>query len=81
MVYYVIYYQISMGVIAKGAKCNVSDCDNDGIRSINTKKVEEAGLRVSSNNKKSVLCKTHYKEWKKETKNDRSLERARYDNF
>jgi len=70
-----------MGVIAKGAKCNVSDCDNDGIRSINTKKVEEAGLRVSSNNKKSVLCKTHYKEWKKETKNDRSLERARYDIF
>ena len=70
-----------MGVIAKGAKCNVTDCDNDGTRSINTARVEEAGLRVSSSGKKSVLCKTHYKEWKKETKDDRSLERARYDKF
>ena len=70
-----------MGVIAKGAKCNVSGCDDIGIRSINTAKVEDAGLRVSSSGKKSVLCKTHYKEWKKETKDDRSLERARYDKF
>ena len=70
-----------MGIIAKGAKCNVTDCDNNGVRSINTAKVEDAGLRVSSSGKKSVLCRTHYKEWKKETKSDRSLERARYDKF
>ena len=70
-----------MGIIAKGGKCNVSGCDDIGIRSINTAKVEDAGLRVSSSGKKSVLCKTHYKEWKKETKDDRSLERARYDKF
>tara|TARA_B100000953_G_C17866924_1_gene373512 strand:- start:275 stop:487 length:213 start_codon:yes stop_codon:yes gene_type:complete len=70
-----------MGIIAKGAKCSVSGCDNDGIRSINTAKVENAGLRVSASSKKSVLCKEHYKEWKKETKDDRSLERARYDIF
>jgi len=36
-----------MGIIAIGAKCNVSDCNYDGFRSLNTKKVEEAGLRVS----------------------------------
>ena len=41
-----------MGIIAKGAKCNVSDCNNDGFRSLNTKKVEEAGLRVSVSGKK-----------------------------
>jgi len=70
-----------MGIIAKGAKCNVSDCNNDGFRSLNTKKVEEAGLRVSVSGKKAALCKEHYKEWKKETKEDRSLERARYDKF
>ena len=70
-----------MGIIAKGAKCNVSECNNDGIRSINTSRVEDAGLRVSSSGKKSVLRKIHYKEWKKETKDDRSLERARYDIF
>ncbi len=70
-----------MGVIAKGAKCNVDGCTNDGVRSLNTKKVENAGLRVNSQGKKTVLCKPHYKEWKKESKDDRDLERARYDKF
>ena len=45
------------------------------------KKVEAAGLDVESSGKKSQLCKAHYKEWKKETKDDRELERARYDKF
>jgi len=70
-----------MGVVSKGAKCSVNGCDKDGARSLNTKKVEGAGLRVKTSGKKSVLCKEHYKEWKKETKDDRSLERARYDKF
>ena len=70
-----------MGVVAKGAKCNVDGCDKDGARSLNTTKVENAGLRVNSSGKKTVLCKEHYKEWKKETKDDRDLERARYDKF
>ena len=68
-----------MGLVNKGAKCNVDGCDGDGVRSLNTKKVEDAGLRLNSSGKKSVLCKSHYKEWKKETKDDRELERARYD--
>ncbi len=70
-----------MGQIAKGAKCNVSGCENDGVRSINTSKVEEAGLSISTSGKKTVLCKDHYKEWKKETKDDRDLERARFDKY
>lgn len=70
-----------MGVIAKGAKCDVEGCENDGIRSLNTVKVENAGLRVNSGGKKSVLCKDHYKTWKKESKEERDLERARYDRF
>lgn len=70
-----------MGVVAKGAKCDVESCENDGARSLNTEKVERAGLRVASAGKKSVLCKAHYKEWKKESKEDRDLERARYDRF
>jgi len=70
-----------MGLVSKGAKCNVDGCSETGVRSLNSKKVEEAGLRLSSSGKKAVLCKTHYKEWKKETKDDRSLERARYDKF
>jgi hypothetical protein len=70
-----------MGLVSKGAKCNVDGCDQDGTRSLNTAKVERAGLLVNSSGKKSVLCKTHYKEWKKESKEDRDLERARYDKF
>lgn len=70
-----------MGLVSKGAKCNVEGCDNSGARSINTGKVESAGLRVSDVGKKSVLCKDHYKEWKKESKEDRDLERARFDRF
>ena len=69
----------SVGIVSKGAKCNVEGCDQDGARSINTTKVENAGLRVNSTGKKTALCKDHYKEWKKETKDDRSLERARFD--
>ena len=70
-----------MGIVAKGAKCNVEGCDKDGVRSLNTTKVENAGLRVNSTGKKTVLCKDHYKEWKKESKDDRDLERARFDKF
>jgi len=70
-----------MGVISKGAKCNVEGCEKDGARSLNTSKVENAGLRVNSAGKKTVLCKDHYKEWKKESKDDRDLERARFNKF
>ena len=70
-----------MGIVSKGAKCNVDNCDQDGARSFNTAKVENAGLRVNSKGQKTILCKEHYKEWKKESKDDRSLERARFDKF
>ncbi|MGI0082717.1 MAG: hypothetical protein ACREAF_00885 [Nitrosopumilaceae archaeon] len=70
-----------MGIIAKGAKCNVSGCDKDGVRSLTTPKVERTGLNISSSSKKTVLCKEHYKEWKKATKQDREVERARFDRF
>ena len=70
-----------MGIVSKGATCNVEGCDQVGARSINTTKVENAGLRVNSAGKKTILCKEHYKEWKKESKDDRSLERARFDKF
>jgi len=70
-----------MGIVAKGAKCNVDGCTNDGARSLNTTRVENAGLKADSIGKKTVLCKQHYKEYKKESKDDRALERARYDKF
>ena len=38
----------------------VEGCDQDGARSLNTTKVETAGLRVNSKGKKTILCKEHY---------------------
>jgi hypothetical protein len=70
-----------MGIISKGAKCNVAGCEKEGARSLNTTKVENAGLQLNSTGKKTVLCKDHYKEWKKESKDDRDLERARFNKF
>ena len=70
-----------MGIIAKGAKCNVNGCSNDGVRSLTTSKVEGTGLSLSPGSKKTVLCKEHYKEWKKATKQEREIERARYNKF
>ncbi|CAI9831351.1 conserved hypothetical protein [Nitrosopumilaceae archaeon] len=68
----------AMGVVAKGAKCGIDGCDEAGARSLGTARVEAAGLRVATGGKKAVLCRAHYKEWKKESKDDRDLERARY---
>ena len=70
-----------MGIVSKGAKCDVDGCNNDGTRSLNSSRVESAGLRLKSSGKKAVLCKEHYKEWKKETKDDREVERARFNRF
>lgn len=70
-----------MGIIAKGAKCNISGCDKDGVRSLTTSKVVGTGLSILGSSKTTVLCKEHYKEWKKATKQDRDVERARFDRF
>jgi len=70
---------MTMGIVSKGSPCNVEGCDGTAVRSLNTKKIQDAGFRLNSSGKKSGLCKEHYKEWKKATKEDRSLERARYD--
>jgi hypothetical protein len=35
-------------------------------------------LEVNTSNKRVYLCRQHYKEWKKATKEDRENERARW---
>jgi len=57
-----------MGIVSKGAPCNVDGCDQDGARSLNTAKVENAGLRVNSKGKKTILCKIIIKNGKKNLK-------------
>ena len=66
-----------MGRVDKGAKCSVSGCGKEAVRSISAEKVKAAGLKVGSE-KRAYLCKDHYKEFKKKTKKDKQLERWRY---
>ena len=66
-----------MGRIDKGVRCSVSGCKNDAVRSLPTDKVKSAGLKVGES-RRAFLCKEHYKEFKKETKKDRVLEKWRH---
>jgi len=58
-------------------KCSVSGCNNDAVRSLPTDKVKTAGLKVGES-RRALLCKEHYKEFKRGTKKDRVLEKWRY---
>jgi hypothetical protein len=66
-----------LGRIDKGVRCSVSGCKNDAVRSLPTDKVKSAGLKVGES-RRAFLCKEHYKEFKKETKKDRALEKWRH---
>ena len=66
-----------MGRIDKGVKCSISGCENDAVRSLPTDKVKSVGLKVGES-RRAFLCKEHYKEFKKETKKDRALEKWRH---
>ena len=67
-----------MGRIDKGVECDVSGCKNEAVRSLNADKAKKAGLNVSSNEKRAYVCREHYKEFKKATKKDKTLEKWRY---
>ncbi|MBT0158847.1 hypothetical protein G4O51_02555 [Candidatus Bathyarchaeota archaeon A05DMB-2] len=67
-----------MGRIEKGVKCSVSGCSREAARSISSGKAKSAGLNVNSNEKRAYLCREHYKEFKKKTKKDKTLEKWRY---
>jgi len=67
-----------VGRIEKGVKCSVSGCGREAARSISASKVKAAGLSVSSKEKRAFICKEHYKEFKKKTKKDKTLEKWRW---
>jgi hypothetical protein len=69
---------MSLGRIDKGVKCSVAGCSREAARSFSTEKAKSAGLNVSSGEKRAYLCKEHYKEFKKKTKKDKTVEKWRY---
>ena len=66
-----------LGKIDKGVKCSVSGCGKDAMRSIAAAKVTAAGLKIATE-RRAYLCKEHYREFKKATKKDRTLEKWRH---
>lgn len=65
-----------MGKISKGAKCSVEGCDRKAIRSLDLGKVYAAGLKVRGE-RRVLLCKEHYKEYKRMAKKDRIVDKWR----
>lgn len=69
-----------MGRVDKGISCSAQGCDNPAERSLSSSKAAMAGdLGIDTSIKRAYLCRQHYKEWKKVTKQDRENERARWD--
>lgn len=67
-----------MGRIEKGEKCTVSGCSREAARSLSADKVKAAGLSVGSSENRAYICKEHYKEYKKKTKKDKTLDKWRH---
>jgi thymidine kinase len=67
-----------LGRIDKGVKCSVSSCGREAVRSISTVKAKSARLNISGSERRSYLCREHYKEFKKKTKKEKTIEKWRY---
>jgi hypothetical protein len=48
------------------------------IRSLSYDKAKSSGLKVIGEGKRAYLCKEHYKEFKKKTKKDKTIDKWRY---
>ena len=69
-----------MGRVDKGVNCSIQGCDQTAQRSMSASKASMAlNLDLDSSSKRIYLCKAHYREWKKASKNERENERARWD--
>ena len=58
--------------------CEIKECNNDAVRSIATKNLRKSlpKIKVEDEKKRRThICKDHYKEFKKATKEERELQR------
>mgnify|MGYP007042364547 CR=1 FL=1 len=67
-----------MGRISKGAKCSIEGCGQDATKSLSAEKVSSVGLAISSGSRRAYLCRTHFKEYKKKTRQERKVEKWRH---
>ncbi len=67
-----------MGRVDRGINCSVQGCEESAQRSMSSSKARMATDMAVNSGKRVYLCRAHYKEWKKSTKEDRENERARW---
>jgi len=67
-----------MGRVDKGEPCSAQGCKNQAERSISKNNMSGSDLKIGGEGRRVYLCRDHYKQWKKATKDSRSLERARF---
>ncbi|MGP3667543.1 MAG: hypothetical protein ACKD6N_04340 [Candidatus Bathyarchaeota archaeon] len=59
-------------------KCSVVGCKENAVRAISAEKTRLKGLDVVAG-KKAYLCNFHYKQFKKNSKKEKMIERWRWD--
>ncbi|NHI93308.1 MAG: hypothetical protein EAX96_12490 [Candidatus Lokiarchaeota archaeon] len=68
-----------MGRVDKKVTCSVEKCQKEAERSINLQLVNKSGLKLKKTKlNKAYLCKEHYKEYKKKSKQDRDVQKWRW---
>ena len=66
-----------MGRIDKGVTCTVQGCTEKAVRSISAEDASQAKLNIGEV-KRAYLCKKHYRELKKHLRQDRRLQKWRW---
>ncbi len=59
--------------------CVVKGCSNPAERSLSRAQLGRSGLSIATEGRRVYLCRDHYKDWKKTSKKEKSLERARWE--
>jgi hypothetical protein len=67
-----------MGKVEKGVGCSITGCADPSERSVGRDQLTGSGLTAGGDGRRVYLCHAHYKVWKKATKKDRDIQRARW---
>jgi hypothetical protein len=72
-----------MGKVKQGSECSVDGCNEKATRSFALKKAREALQSVGivfqdERSRRAYLCQKHYKLFKKQTKDDKKIDKWRY---
>jgi hypothetical protein len=56
-------------------RCAIPNCGGEAVRSLSLTEARRAFPQLSEKGRRAPLCRDHYKEWKKSTKEARKLDR------